>query len=203
MKLVTGSSDPVITLVGKAAFQIKSNVSNSQYGRINTMIFRMLLAVSILIASSFICVAAEKLTVEESVLSGDEIKYFKTITKYDKSFHYSKKARRYYRIRPETRSKQLILVELVFEKTKDDQLYFGEFISYNVSFEPDSSIVKYTFDAGTGNRGEGTVMVVPNAVVQTEWSCGVSDCALEVKKNGKVVYKSGRRLTENQTKEGN
>ena len=157
------------------------------------MIFRVILVISILIASSQIGEATEKMLVEESVLTKNEIKMFKTITKYDKNFHYSKKAKRYSRVHQETQTKLPVLVELVFEK-KDDQLFFGEFIGYDVSFEPDSSVVRYEFDAGTGNRGEGTVMVLPDAVIQTEWSCGVSACILEVKRNGKVVFSEQQKM---------
>jgi len=58
------------------------------------MFFRILLAVSIFITSFHICEAAEKVTVEESTLTKDEIRMFKSIAKFDKNFHYSKKARR-------------------------------------------------------------------------------------------------------------
>lgn len=152
------------------------------------MSFRTLLAISIFITSFNICEAAEKVTVEESSLTKDEIRMLKTIAKYDKDFHYSKKARRYFTVQKETKAKTPLLVELVFEN-KGNHLYFDEYIGYGVSFEPDSSIVKYEFDGGTGNRGQGMVMVLPKTVVQTEWSCGVTACILEVKRNGKVVYK--------------
>jgi len=152
------------------------------------MFFRILLAVSIFITSFHICEAAEKVTVEESTLTKDEIRMFKSIAKFDKNFHYSKKARRYFTVQKETQAKTPILVELVFE-SEGNHLYFDEYIGYGVSFEPDSSIVNYEFDGGTGNRGQGTVMVLPKTVVQTEWSCGVTACILQVKKNGKVVYK--------------
>jgi len=148
----------------------------------------MLLAISVLITSFHTSEAAEKVAVEESALTKDEIRMLKNIAKYDKDFHYSKKARRYSTIQKETKTKTPILVELVFEN-KGEHLYFDEYIGYGVSFEPDSSIVKYEFDGGTGNRGQGTVMVLSKTVVQTEWSCGVTACILQVKKNGKVVYK--------------
>jgi len=152
------------------------------------MFFSVLLAISIFIISCNICEATEKVTTEESTLTKDEIRMFKTIAKYDKNFHYSKKARRYFTIQKETKTKTPLLVELVFEN-KGDHLYFDEYIGYGVSFEPDSSIVKYEFDGGAGNRGQGTVMVLPKTVVQTEWSCGVTACILEAKRNGKVVCK--------------
>lgn len=122
--------------------------------------------------------SSEDLVVEGTEITKEEGQLFQTIVKFDKSFHYSKKAKRYYRIDTETKAKLPILVELVFSKA--DGLYFGEFISYSVTVQPDSSIVTYAFDAGTANRGEGTVMVTPRGVIKTERSCGVSACIVQI-----------------------
>jgi hypothetical protein len=143
-----------------------------------------------LIASSIVTQAADRLVIEEGPLTKEEVTMFKRISKFDKSFHYSKKAKRYYRIHPETKTKLPILVELKFEPDKGSQLLFGEYISYEVSYQPDSFVVDYAFDGGTGNRGEGTVLVATKEVVQTEWNCGVSACILEVKRNGKLLFES-------------
>lgn len=159
-------------------------VMPNEYGGL--MNFRRLLPVLLLT----LCVAnsahAENLGVEEGDITKEELALLQSIAKYDKSFHYTSRAKRYFRIAEATGEKLPLRIDLIFNKT--DNLYFGEYISYDVSIEPDSSIINYSFDAGTGWRGEGTVLVTSKGVIQTEKSCGTSGCEIQVFRNGKVLY---------------
>lgn len=69
-------------------------------------------------------------------------------------------------------------------------LYFGEYISYVLTINEPSGTIIYEYDAGTANRGRGTILVTPKEVVKTEFSCGATSCAIRIERNGRVV--SGR-----------
>jgi hypothetical protein len=139
------------------------------------------------LALSLSAVAAEEtLFVEETDATGEELRVLQKIAEYDNAFHISTHVKRYYRVHPETHVKQPVLIELVFPKK--DNLYFDEFMSYAVSIDPDTSVVNYSYDAGTASRGLGTVLVSPSAVIQTDRSCGLSACTVQITRNGKVLY---------------
>lgn len=123
--------------------------------------------------------------VNESKLTDVEKTIFKRISKVDPSFHYSDKVRRHYSLHPETKVKVPILIEFVLPKK--DGLYFDEYISYGMSLDPVTSLVTYSFDAGTANRGKGTIFVTPRAVIKVERSCGVTVCITQILHNGKQI----------------
>lgn len=123
--------------------------------------------------------------VKESKLTDEEKTIFKRISKVEPSFHYSDKVRRHYSLHPESKVKVPILIEVVF--SKKDGLYFDEYISYGVSLDPGTSLVTYSFDAGTANRGKGTIFLTPQAVIKVERSCGVTACITQILRNGKQI----------------
>lgn len=123
--------------------------------------------------------------VSESKLTDEEKTIIKRISKVDPSFHYSDKVRRHYSLHPETKVKVPILIEFVLPK--NDGLYFEEYISYRVSLDPVTSLISYAFDAGTANRGKGTIFVTPQAVIKVERSCGVTACITQILRNGKQI----------------
>lgn len=130
--------------------------------------------------------ASADLFVEETGLTGEESELFQRIASVDPTFHYSGNVRRYYRLHPETKNKLPVAYELVFRAK--DGIYFDEFVSYTVQFDPDTGTVNYAFDAGTAYRGNGTIMVTPAAVIKIERSCGVTDCSTEITRDGKTVW---------------
>ncbi len=145
-------------------------------------------AAALMLASSALAgVVADSVVVEETNVTKDERQLFEAIAKADPSFHWAPRARRYYRVHPETKTKLPVLVELVFGPPTDG-LYFGEFVSYAVTVDPDSSVVTYAFDAGTALRGHGTAMVTPGGVVRTEQSCGTTDCSVRVTRGTRVLF---------------
>ena len=130
------------------------------------------------------CSAADPL-VAESGLTDDEAKLFNRIAKVDPTFHHSNRARRYYRIHPETKEKLPILVELVLP-TKNG-IYFDEYLTYTVTLDPRTSVVSYTYDAGTANRGKGTILVTPHTVIKVQRGCGVTACITQIFRNGEAI----------------
>lgn len=121
---------------------------------------------------------------DESKLTTDEAALFKRISKVYPEFHYSDKVLRHYRFYFETWTKVPFLVEHVFPR---DGLLFDRYISYSVTFEPYTSIVSYSFDAGTAHRGEGSIFVTPLAVIKIERGCGVTACITQILRNGKPL----------------
>lgn len=76
--------------------------------------------------------------------------------------------------------------KMVFESK--DGLYYGIFISYNVSYYPDEKMVNYSFDAGTANRGYGSYYVIDdNTVINIEQSFGTSSYIYQISKNGIMI----------------
>lgn len=128
------------------------------------------------------------LLVEEGPLSEDEKALFGKLKTAHADMLLSDKARRYYFINAETKEKHLVSSELVFGMK--DGMIGGEYLSYEVYFEPDSNVITFTYDAGTALRGEGSVIVQGDKVLKSESSCGTSGCTLTVYENGKQVFTS-------------
>lgn len=103
-----------------------------------------------------------KLSQQEKSFSDREIDTFKLIKEYYPEFQYSN----FYVDTSEDDKK------MVF--TKQDDLYFGTFISYEV-FYHDEGIINYFFDAGTIYRGYGSYYIIDeNTVIKIEKSAGTS-----------------------------
>jgi hypothetical protein len=145
---------------------------------------RMVLAV-------WVCAAcltgnAWAVTVETGPPTAAEKKLCRAVEKADPFFHCGDRVKRHYEIAPDTGAKLPVLVEFVYEK--DGPLYFGEYISYAASVDPLTSVVTYTFDAGTALRGRGTAMTTGKGVIVVRETCGTSGCSVEVLRDGKRLY---------------
>ncbi|MCP5153180.1 MAG: hypothetical protein H6983_03375 [Ectothiorhodospiraceae bacterium] len=122
---------------------------------------------------------------EVSPLTPEERSLLAAVARVDPNFRASDRARRHHAPHPESGQPVTVLSELVFQR--QDGLFFGEFMSYNVSFAPYSNVVSYSFDAGSAFRGETTAMVNGDDVLVTERVCGTSGCSVSVMLNGQPV----------------
>ncbi len=124
--------------------------------------------------------------VETGPLTAAEKKLCRAVEKADAFFHCGGRVKRHYEIASDTGAKLPVLVEFVYEK--EGPLYFGEYISYAASVDPLTSVVSYTFDAGTALRGRGTAMETEKGVIVVRETCGTSGCSVEVLRDGKRLY---------------
>lgn len=122
---------------------------------------------------------------EDVPLRPSELKLLQRITAVDPAFRHGDRVKRYYRTHPNTKNRIPLRVEVI--ATKTGNLYFGEFISYAMTIDEPAGMVTYEFDAGTANRGRGTVLVTPKDVLKTEYRCGISACATRVERNGRLL----------------
>lgn len=129
--------------------------------------------------------AASGMGVEDTPLRPSELKLMQRIAAVDPAFRYGDRVKRYYRIHPTTKNRIPLRVEMVLPKSGG--LFFGEFISYVITVSEPAGLVTYEYDAGTANRGRGTILVTPKDVVKTEFSCGATACATRVLRNGRVI----------------
>ncbi|MGE0557020.1 MAG: hypothetical protein AB7E73_05505 [Burkholderiales bacterium] len=124
--------------------------------------------------------------VEDTPLRPSEMKLMQRIAAADPSFRYGERVKRYFRIHPTTKNRIPLRVEMVLPQSNG--LYFGEYISYQMLIDEPASIVTYQYDAGTANRGRGTILVSPRDVVKTELRCGSTACMTRVERNGRVLF---------------
>jgi len=122
---------------------------------------------------------------EDVPLRPSELKLMQRIAAVDPAFRYGDRVKRYFRTHPVTKNRIPLRVEVI--ATRVNGLFFGEFISYAMTIDEPAGIVTYEFDAGTANRGRGTILVTPKDVVKTEYHCGTSACTTRVERNGRVV----------------
>ncbi len=122
---------------------------------------------------------------EDVPLRPSELKMLKRITAVDPAFLHGDRARRYFRTHPTTRNRIPLRVEVIARKTRG--LYFGEFITYNMTIDEPAGLVTYEYDAGTAHRGRGSILVTPKDVVKTEYRCGIASCSIFVERNGRRV----------------
>lgn len=127
--------------------------------------------------------------VEDTPLRPSELKLVQRIAAVDPSFRYGDRVKRYYRTHPTTKNRIPLRVEMVLPQSGG--LYFGEFTSYAVTIDEPSGLVTYEYDAGTSNRGRGTILVTPRDVVKTEFRCGTTSCTTRVERNGRVLTERG------------
>lgn len=151
----------------------------------------MLKVFSALLAAALVVlpVAAQPMAgmgVEDTPLRPSELKMLQRIVKVDAAFRYGDRVKRYYRIHPTTKNRIALRVELILPQTGN--LYFGEYTSYVMTINEPAGTVTFEYDAGTANRGRGTILVTPQDVVKTEFHCGVTVCATRVSRNGRMVY---------------
>ncbi len=126
---------------------------------------------------------------EDVPLRPSELKMLKRIEAIDPSFRYGMRVKRYFRTHPTTKNRIPLRVEVVAPKIKG--LFFGEYVSYSMVLDEPAGIVIYEFDAGTAHRGRGTIVVTPQDVVKTEFSCGLSSCSTRVERNGRLLPERG------------
>jgi len=126
---------------------------------------------------------------EDVPLRPSELKMLKRIEAVDPSFRYGMRVKRYFRTHPTTKNRIPLRVEVVAPKIKG--LFFGEYMSYSMLLDEPAGIVTYEYDAGTANRGRGTIVVTPQDVVKTEFSCGLSSCSTRVERNGRLLSERG------------
>lgn len=122
---------------------------------------------------------------EDVPLRPSELKLLQRITAVDPAFRHGDRVKRYYRTHPTTKNRIPLRVEVIAPKSGG--LFFGEFISYVITVSEPAGLVTYEYDAGTANRGRGTILVTPKDVVKTEFSCGATACATRVLRNGRVI----------------
>jgi len=132
---------------------------------------------------------ASGMGVEDTPLRPSELKLVQRIAAVDPSFRYGDRVKRYFRTHPTTRNRIPLRVEMVLPQSGG--LYFGEYTRYAVTINEPSGLVTYEYDAGTLNRGRGTILVTPRDVVKTEFRCGTTSCATRVERNGKVLTGRG------------
>lgn len=135
---------------------------------------------------------AAGLSVEDAPLRPSELKLLQRIASFDRDFRYGTRAKRYYRTHPKTKHRIPLRVEVI--APQKDNLYFGEYLSYDMVIDEPAGMVTYSFDAGTAYRGRGMVMVTLQDVLHTTFSCGVTACVTRVLRNGKAVHE---RNTDN------
>ena len=140
---------------------------------------------ALLLALLPLAASASGMGVEDTPLRPSEQKLMQRIAAVDPAFRYGDRVKRYYRIHPTTKNRIPLRVEMVLPKSGG--LFFGEFISYVVTISEPAGLVTYEYDAGTANRGRGTILVTPKDVVKTEFSCGATACATRVLRNGRVI----------------
>jgi len=145
-------------------------------------------ALIVMVALLPLAAAASGMGVEDTPLRPSEVKLMQRITAVDPSFRHGERVKRYFRIHPTTKNRIPLRVEMVLPQERG--LYFGEYISYVLTINEPSGTIIYEYDAGTANRGRGTILVTPKEVVKTEFSCGATSCAIRIERNGRVV--SGR-----------
>lgn len=133
--------------------------------------------------------AASGMGVEDSLLRPSEIKLLRRIAAVDASFHYGDRVKRYFRIHPTTKNRIPLRVEMVLPQERG--LYFGVYISYVMTINEPSGTITYQYDAGTANRGRGTILVTPQDVVKTEYHCGTSACVTRIERNGRLLRERG------------
>lgn len=122
---------------------------------------------------------------EDVPLRPSELKMLQRITAIDPAFRHGDRVKRYFRTHPNTKNRIPLRVEVVAPKT--GSLYFGEFISFSMTIDEPAGMVSYEFDAGSANRGRGTILVTPKDVIKTEYRCGVSACTTRVERNGRLL----------------
>ncbi|MBY0265991.1 MAG: hypothetical protein K2W84_06225 [Burkholderiales bacterium] len=122
---------------------------------------------------------------EDVPLRPSELKLLQRITAVDPAFRHGDRVKRYYRTHPTTKNRIPLRVEVIAPKSGG--LFFGEFISYNMVIDEPAGLVTYDYDAGTANRGRGTVLVTPKEIIKTEYSCGISSCSTRVERNGRPM----------------
>ncbi len=149
------------------------------------MLSRVLLAF-VLAVSPAAAQSVAGMGVEDTPLRPSEMKLMQRIAAVDPSFRYADRVKRYFRIHPNTKNRIPLRVEMVLPQTNG--LYFGEFISYQITVDEPAAMVTYQFDSGAAHRGSGTILVTPQEVIKTERSCGTSTCQVRVERNGDVVY---------------
>lgn len=122
---------------------------------------------------------------EDVPLRPSELKLLQRIAAVDPEFRHGDRVKRYYRTHPTTKNRIPLRVEVIAPKSGG--LFFGEFISYNMVIDEPAGLVTYDYDAGTANRGRGTVLVTPKDIIKTEYRCGISSCSTRVERNGRTV----------------
>jgi len=130
--------------------------------------------------------AKEAMQIEKSKLSSDELAMFQKIKKIYPDFYFSEEVFKYFKRDSDTKIKMPFLIEMIFPKKEN--LYFDKFISYSVCYEPDSRIIKYSFDAGTAARGEGTIVFSEDKILDIQWLCGTAGCQTYISENNKIIY---------------
>lgn len=146
----------------------------------------LLLLAGLLAACGFpAAVFAIGMGMEDVPLRPSEKKLMQRIAAVDPAFRYGERVKRYFRTHPVTKNRIPLRVEVITPRVNG--LYFGEFISYAMTIDEPAGIVTYEFDAGTANRGRGTILVTPKDVLKTEYHCGTSACTTRVERNGRVV----------------
>ncbi len=123
--------------------------------------------------------------VEDTPLRPSELKLLQRIAAVDPAFRYGDRVKRYYRTHPNTKHRIPLRVELIPPRSKG--LYFGDYTSFRMIIDEPSGMVTYDYDAGTANRGRGTILVTPKDVVKTEFRCGTTLCTTRIERNGRVV----------------
>ena len=120
----------------------------------------------------------------EKKFSNEELKTFKLINSFYKDFEYSEK----YTVTSEDEKK------MIFTKEKD--LYFDSFISYDVIYSGVDQ-VNYWFDAGTAYRGHGSYYVIDDdTVIKIEKVVGTSSYSYEIFKNGVTIESKTRECDQ-------
>jgi hypothetical protein len=125
---------------------------------------------------------------ETGRLTQAEEKTFKRIKHLHEDFVYGPNVRRYFYVDPETGNKISVRNELVLEKS--DGLIDGQYVSYEVAFDPEMNVINYWFDAGAAFQGWGTILVSDKSIAKSEWACSTTGCDLLVQVDGKTVYGS-------------
>lgn len=142
-------------------------------------------ALALLLAALAPAALATGMGMEDVPLRPSELKLLQRITAVDPGFRHGDRVKRYYRTHPTTKNRIPLRVEVIAPKTGN--LYFGEFTVYAMTIDEPAGMVAYEFDAGTANRGRGTVLVTPKDVIKTEYRCGISACTTRVERNGRLL----------------
>lgn len=120
----------------------------------------------------------DKSSQQKNKFTKEDLSVFKLIKRYYEDFYYSDT----YTNTSEDNKK------MVF--SKENNLYFDQYVSYDVIYNSEVKMITYFFDHGTINRGFGSYYVIDDdTVIKIEKSVGTSGYGYEIYKNGKSIDK--------------
>lgn len=119
-----------------------------------------------------------ELSLKTDKFTKEDLNVFKVIKKYYPDFNYSDK---YIILQTNDDSKKMLF-------SKQGDMYFDTYVSYDSTYHPYENLINYSFDAGTASRGYGSYYVIDdNTVINIEKLFGTSSYVYQISKNGITI----------------